>query len=339
MSTLQVIWYMLIGVLLTGYAVLDGFDLGVGFWTLFTKKGRDRRILLNAIGPVWDGNEVWLITGAGALFAAFPPVYAAVFSGLYIPLMLVLLGLIFRAVSIEFRGKTPSSLWQKTWDTAFGAGSVLAALLFGVAIGNILRGLSLDAAGNYAGTLTGLLHPYALLIGLVGLAMTATHGALYLVLKTEGDLGLRARRWARKAWVVYLALFVLAGIATFAYQRQLLTNYRAQPVLWILPLFALAAIACIGLFNRSGRPLHAFVCSALSIAGLMSMVGASIFPALVPARNDPSLSLTLANASSSELTLRAMLVIAIIGMPLILGYTLWIYRTFAGKVKLEEESY
>ena len=176
MLELQVTWYFLIGFLLTVYAVLDGFDLGVGFWHLFTKSDEDRRVLLNAVGPVWDGNEVWLITGGGALFAAFPHVYATVFSGMYLALMLVLYALIFRAVSMEFRSKDPSARWRAGWDAAFSLGSVVPALLFGVALGNLLRGLLLDATKTYVGGFFNLLNPYALLIGVVGLAMIATHG-------------------------------------------------------------------------------------------------------------------------------------------------------------------
>jgi len=339
MSVLQVIWFFLIGVLLTGYAILDGFDLGVGFWYLFTRKDEKRRVLLNAIGPVWDGNEVWLLTGGGAIFAAFPHVYATVFSGFYLALMLVLFALIFRAVSVEFRSSAPSRRWRKGWDIAFAVGSIIPALLFGVAFGNILRGLPLDDAKNFVGTFLTLLNPYALLIGLVGFAMFATHGALYLVLKTEDNLAQQAANWARKAWGVYLGLFVVASAVTVIAQPRLLNNYKSVPVLWLLPLFALGTIIMIGVFSKRGEQIKAFIASALSIAGLMAMSGAALFPNLVPALGKPEWSLTVMNASSSSLTLKTMFILVLVGMPVVIVYTVWVYRTFAGKVKLEGDSY
>ncbi|HUU03990.1 MAG TPA: cytochrome d ubiquinol oxidase subunit II [Myxococcota bacterium] len=337
MSALQVTWFLLVGLLLTVYAVLDGFDLGVGFWHLFTKKDQDRRVLLNSIGPVWDGNEVWLLTGAGAIFAAFPPVYATVFSGFYLALMLVLLALIFRAVSVEFRSKVESARWRSTWDMVFGIGSSLTALLLGVALGNILGGLPLDSNGNFSGSFFSLLNPYALLIGLVGLAMLATHGALYLQLKTSDDLCVRALSWAKKAWVAYLALFIVAVVTTIVTQADLLENYKAVPFLWILPVLALALVISIGVFAVKGRAGWAFISSSLSIVSLMGLTGAALFPRLVPAIGMPERSLTLFNSSSSELTLKSMLILASIGMPFVIGYTIWMYRAFAGKVKPDQD--
>ncbi len=339
MTALQITWFFLIGVLLTGYAILDGFDLGVGIWHLFARKDEDRRRLLNAIGPVWDGNEVWLITGGGAIFAAFPHVYATVFSGMYLALLLVLLGLILRAVSLEFRSKVASPGWRRTWDVAFAVGSALPALLFGVAMGNLLRGLPLSADKEFAGTFLGLLNPYALLIGVLGFAMFATHGAVYVVLKTDGELSERAKGWAARAWVVYLALFAVAVVATLATQRQLLANYRTMPFLWVIPVVAGVGIVMTGVRNRKDQAGPAFVWSALSIAGLMAMCGSGLFPSLVPALGEPALSLTVANASSSPLTLKVMLIVALVGMPLVLIYTAWAYRTFSGKVQVTTDVY
>jgi len=339
MSGLQITWFFIIGLLLAAYAILDGFDLGVGFWHLFTKREHDRRVHLGSIGPLWDGNEVWLLTAGGALFAAFPPVYATVFSGLYIPLMLVLFGLIFRAVSLEFRGHDPSRRWRSAWDRAFAVGSVLPALLFGVAAGNIVRGLPLDEVGNFAGSLLDLLNPYALCVGLLGLAMFATHGALYLAVKTEGRVAEQARTWAQKAWGAYLLLFLLASAATLITQRQCRANYDAVPALWALPVCALAAIVMIGVLSRRGQERNAFAFSSVSIVALMALWGAAIFPDLVPALGRPEWSLTAMNASSSELTLKTMLILAAVGMPLVIVYTTWVYRTFGGKVKLGDEAY
>jgi cytochrome d ubiquinol oxidase subunit II len=331
MSELQIVWFLLVGLLLTVYAILDGFDLGVGFWYLRTKKEKEKSILRAAIGPVWDGNEVWLLTGAGALFAAFPPVYATVFSGFYLALILVLMALIFRAVSLEMRDKVDSAAWQRAWDLAFGIGSTVAALLLGVALGNILRGVPLDASGRFAGTFLGLLNPYALLVGLLGLVMMLSHGALYIVLKSDGELAARARSWAARSSLVYLVLFIMTSLLTFATQAQLLDNLKAQPVLWLIPGLALVMVIATVVLSRRESAGRAFIASSLSIAALMGTAGASLFPKLVPASNDPALSLTAFNASSSQLTLWTMLVLAIIGVPLVVTYTIWAYRAFAGK--------
>ncbi len=338
MMTLQIVWFLLVGVLLVGYAVLDGFDLGVGLWHLFTKKDEHRRVLLRSIGPFWDGNEVWLITGGGALFAAFPPVYASVFSGFYLALFLVLMALIFRAVAIEFRSQEEGKRWRNFFDWAFSIGSLVPALVYGVAIGNLLGGVPLDAGGDYHGGLFGLLNPYALLIGVVGLMMFATHGALWIGFKTEGELSEKALNWARIAFFAYAGLFVLAAVVSLATQPQHLENYKEMPVLWILPVLALAGFAVLGLLILKRRAFHAFLASAALIALLFLLVAAAIFPALVPAV-DPKLSLTAFNSSSSKLTLSWMLGIAIVGMPFVLGYTVWVYRSFAGVVKADDEGY
>lgn len=341
MTTLQIIWFFLIGVLLIGYAILDGFDLGVGFWHLFAKKDKDRRILLNSVGPVWDGNEVWLLTGGGAIFAAFPPVYATVFSGFYLALMLLLAALIFRAVSLEFRSKVESARWRSTWDTAFSLGSIVAALLLGVALGNILRGIPLDDRGYYSGTFFGLLNPFALVIGLLGVSMFATHGALYIVLKAEGDLAEKAKGWAQKAWYAYIALFLVVSAWTITGQPHLMVNYTSGigAVLFLIPGAALYSIIWCLLYTRREKPGKAFLMSSISIAALMMTAGFAIFPNIVTAPNDPTRNLSVYNASSSQYTLTVMLILALIGVPIVVGYTIFIYRVFRGKVKLGEHSY
>jgi cytochrome d ubiquinol oxidase subunit II len=339
MIGLETTWFFLIGLLFTVYAVLDGFDLGVGFWYLFAREQRDRRALLRAIGPFWDGNEVWLLTGGGALFAAFPHAYATVFSGFYLAMMLVVFGLIFRAVAIEVRDRETSARWRAGWDRAFAAGSIVPALLLGVAIGNILRGVPLDASMDFSGSFFGLLNPYALLIGLVGFSMLATHGALYLAWRLRGDLQRRARGWAQKAWVAYLALFVLTSPVTLTTQGHLLRNYRAIPALWGLPILAVVLIAALGYFNHRGRAGSAFAVSCVAIVTVMAKTAAALYPRLVPALGRPELSLTISNASSSALTLKTMLILAAIGMPVVIAYTLWAYRTFARPVDAEEGPY
>ena len=339
MTALQVTWFFLIGVLLIGYAILDGFDLGVGFWHLFVSKDEERRIGLNAIGPVWDGNEVWLLTGGGALFAAFPPVYASVFSGFYLAVMLLLLALISRAASMEFRSKVEHPRWRSAWDTAFSLGSSAAALLFGVALGNILRGVPLDLDGNYTGSFLGLLNPYALLIGVMGWAMLATHGALYLCLKASGELETRACAWASKAWTVYAGLSMLSMVSTVGWQAHLLTNYWHWPVLFLVPLGTVVAVGAIKWLLQQGQIWRAFLASSAAIAGWMATSGLGLFPRLVPALGNPERSLTAFNSSSSQTTLTIMLVLALLGMPLVLVYTVYIYRLFRGKVVLDEHSY
>ncbi len=339
MTTLQVAWFFLMGTLLTVYAILDGFDLGVGIWHPLVKGDKERRIMLNAIGPVWDGNEVWLVTGGAVLFAAFPPVYATVFSGFYLAVMLIVFALILRAVSLEFRSKSDSPRWRKGWDAAFAIGSFIPALLFPVAIGNLLRGLPLDAAGNYAGGFFGLLSPYALLIGLTGLAMFATHGAIYIALKTEGRLRQDALKRAKLAWAAWVVLFILSGILTIFSHPERGTNFLAHPSLWIVIFFAIAALAITGYTLRLEYEGWAFIGSSLTIVGHMGIVAATLFPSLVPAIGKSGGGLTLANSSSSELTLKTMLVIAMIGIPIVVAYTLWIYRTFEGKVQEEHLSY
>lgn len=333
MTTLQIIWFVLIGVLLIGYSILDGFDLGVGFWHLFDKKDEHRKIMMKSIGPVWDGNEVWLLTGGGAIFAAFPPVYASVFSGFYLALMLVLLGLIFRAVSLEFRNKVNDAKWKAKWDVAFGIGSILPALLFGVALGNVVRGLELDASGNYIGGFFALLNPYALVVGVTGLAMFALHGALWIVLKSEGELQQRARGWVSKAWPVFLVLFIVSAVWSLA----LYTN-GGMVLAIIATAVVLAAIVAVKVFSNKKDDLKAFWASATSILAIWGAVGASLFPNMVPAFNE-ELSLTIYNASSSQATLTVMLIMALLGMPFVLGYTIYIYKAFSGKVVLEDSDY
>jgi cytochrome d ubiquinol oxidase subunit II len=327
MITLQIIWLLLIGILIIGYAILDGFDLGVGCWHLFAKKGKERSSFIHSIEPFWDGNEVWLLTGGGALFAAFPAVYATVFSGFYLPLMLILLGLIFRAVSIEYRNKVEDPRWVGAWDIAFSFGSMLPSLLYAVAVGNLLRGLQLDAKGDYTGGFLALLNPYSLVIGLVGFSMFALHGALYLAVKTGGETQCKARRWAAQTWWVYALLFFVAeGWTASCYLR----NGVVLP--FVLATLAVVALALIKAFNNKGEDLKAFLASCASIALVMLSVVAVLFPNLVIATNDPALSLTIFNSSSSLRTLSVMLVIALIGMPVVIGYTIFIHRIFKGKV-------
>jgi cytochrome d ubiquinol oxidase subunit II len=336
LATLQVIWFLLFGVLIIGYAILDGFDLGIGALSLFVRDPRQRGQHMDVIAPVWDGNEVWLLTGGGALFAAFPPVYATVFSGFYIAFMLLLAALIFRAVSFEFRHKIDSPGWRSFWDYAFGLGSLVPALLYGVAVGNVLHGLPVtkDATGFvWQGTFLGLLNPYALLVGVTGLAMFLTHGALYLAFKADGPVAQRAGRWAPRLWIAWVALWALSTMATVLVSSWLLVGLLRNPLFFLLLGLALASLVAIPVWARSGSFGKAFLASSTAIAAQIGLVGLSLFPRLVPSSLDlEGASMTITNASSTQPTLTAMLVIALIGMPLVIGYTFFIYRVFKGRV-------
>jgi len=334
---LQTIWFILVAVLLAGYVVLDGFDLGVGLWYLFGGE-KDRRAMLAAIGPVWDGNEVWLLTGAGALFAAFPHVYATVFSGFYLAMMLVVFALIFRGVAVEFRNKVASPAWRRFWDAAFAVGSSLTALLLGVALGNILRGLPMDAGRNVTGSFFSLLNPYALLIGVAGFGVVAAHGALYLAIRTQGDLRRRALRWAGRAVVAEAVLLALAAAATALLDIRLLRNYNAVPVLWVVPAAAGAVVALLVVACRRGQAGRAFVLSAATIVALWALAGVALYPDLVPAAGDGAASLTIANASSTQRTLTIMLIVALAGMPIVIGYQAWLYWTFRRPVEQRDDT-
>ncbi len=336
---LEGIWYLLVGALFTGYAILDGFDLGVGALHLFTRNDRDRRVMINSIGPVWDGNEVWLVTGGGALFAAFPDVYASVFSGFYMAFILLLVTLIFRAVAIEFRSKQPMLWWRRFWDVSFSAGSVLSGLLIGVALGNIARGIPLDSAGVFTGGFWSLLNPYAVLVGLTAVTLFAMHGAIYIVMKTEGELHDMMRRWARRAIGVFSAFYATTTIVTIIFLPHMTANMKHHPWLFIVPVINVLAIANIFRELRRGRDLRAFLSSALSMAALMAIFGIGLFPNLVLSRPEVANSLTVFNSASSPKTLGIMLIMAAVGLPLVIAYTTVIYRVFRGKVTLDSHSY
>ena len=339
MPALGDIWFFLVGVLLLGYAVLDGFDLGAGTLHLFVARTDDeRRTVLRSIGPVWDGNEVWLLTAGGALFAAFPLVYATVFSGFYLALILLLAALIFRAVALEFRDQVESAGWKRAWDVAFFLGSALPALLLGVAVGNAVRGLPIDASGNYAGCLVGLLTPFPLLVGLLVVALVVTHGAAWLTLKTEGELAGRARRASLAGWAALAVLWVLVTLIgrVLAADRW---DAFGNPLAWIAPAVVVVALVAFPLLVRARRELAAFGASALGIAGLIATMGIGLYPNLVPALDAPERSLTIARAASSDLSLTVMLVITLLGVPLVLAYTAFVYWRFRGKVRPSDTGY
>jgi cytochrome d ubiquinol oxidase subunit II len=336
---LNTIWFILVGVLFTGYAMLDGFDLGIGALHLFTKKDEERRVLLNAIGPVWDGNEVWLVTGGGALFAAFPNVYATVFSGFYLAFYLLLASLIFRAVAIEFRSKQPMRWWRQTWDIGFSVGSILSALLMGVALGNIAWGIPIDANGEFAGTFLGLLMPYPLLVGVTTVALFMMHGAIYGVMKTEGALHDKLRVWAMRCIIFFVICAATTTMATLLYVPHMANRVRANPWLFSIVLANMLAIANIPREFHHNRDWLAFLSSCGAMITLMLLFGLNLFPNLVYSLPNPENSLNIYNAASSQKTLGIMLVIACIGVPIVIAYTVCIYWIFRGKVKIDRMSY
>jgi cytochrome d ubiquinol oxidase subunit II len=336
---LRTIWFLLVGVLLIGYAVLDGFDLGVGILHRFAKDDTERRMHLNAIGPIWDGNEVWLLTGGGALFAAFPPVYATAFSGFYIAFMLLVAVLILRATSFEFRGKVGSTRWRGFWDWCFTIGSAVPALLYGVAVGNVLRGLPIDAAGEFTGGFLGLLNPYALLVGLVTITLFTMHGAAYLTLKVTGDHRERMRRWVDRGLVAFLLLYTLATGYTMFGVRYLFDGLARNPLLWIFLVLLIAAVTAVRIGRRRAKDALAFLGTSGIVVAVTILAAVAMYPRLLPSRTDLAYSLTIYNASSSPRTLWVMLVIALLGMPFVVGYTIYVYRVFRGTVVLSDESY
>jgi len=362
-DTLRFIWWALIGVLLVGFAVTDGFDLGSGMLLPFAARNDvERRLVINSVGPVWEGNQVWLILGGGAVFAAWPQLYAVSFSGFYLAMFVVLSALILRPVAFKFRSKRESPQWRARWDGVLFFSGLVPALIFGVAVGNVLQGVpfrfATDMHIHYDGSFFGLLNPFALLCGLVSVAMMAMHGAAWLQLKTAGPVAERSRRYGMVAAAATIVLYAAAGfwmasavggyritsvVDTVGPSNPLLksvelqagawfANYAAHPWTLAAPVagFAGALLALVGLALR--RELLALLAGALGIAGIILSVGASMFPFILPSSIDPRASLTVWDSSSSHLTLFIMLVVTAIFIPLIVAYTTWVYHVLWGKV-------
>lgn len=336
---LHLIWFILVGVLLAGYAILDGFDLGVGALHLFAKGDHERRLMINSIGPVWDGNEVWLVTGGGAIFAAFPDVYATLASGFYLAVFLLIFSLIFRAVAIEFRSKQPHAWWRQSWDVAFSVASILCAFLFGVVLGNLIWGIPLGADKEFQGSFLGLLHPYALLTGLTVVSVCMMHGAIYVVMKTEGEFHDKARAWVKNSIIFFVIMYVLLTMATMLYAPRMVENFKVHPVLFLVPVAQLLIIANIPREIYHKQDFLAFLSSSVAIVLFMFLFGFGVFPDMVYSNPIPENTLTIYNASSSPKTLQTMFIIALIGMPIVLAYTISIYWIFRGKVKIDDHSY
>lgn len=336
---IQTFWFITLGILLAGYGILDGFDLGVGILHLGARNDHERRLFLNSIGPLWDGNEVWLVTFGGALFAAFPVAYAASFSGFYIPFMLLLFSLIFRAVSIEFRSKRPEPGWRAAWDVAFSVASGSAVMLFGAAVGNAMQGMAIDGTREYVGDTLSLFSPYPLLVGAFAVATCAMHGSIYLYLKNEGELQQRIHRWMWRTFFVFLAFYLVTSAVTLVRFPHALSNFRTIPAAWVVVVLNVLAVANIPRAIHQGRPLYAFVSSSSTIAALTFLFGMALYPNLLDSSLGEQFNLTIYNASSSRKTLELMRLIALLGMPFVLTYTGIVYWVFRGKVKLGENSY
>ncbi len=330
---LNTIWFVLIAVLFAGFFMLEGFDYGVGMLLPFLgKTDEERRMIINAIGPFWDGNEVWMLTAGGAMFAAFAQWYATLFSGFYIALLLMLLALILRGVSFEYRSKSDNPKWRNAWDWAIFIGSFLPALLWGVAVANIIRGVPIDADMNFVGTFWGLLNPFALLGGLMFLAVFLFHGAVYLALKTGDPVMSRAQATAKKMWIVALVLVVLFVVYAFA-----ATGLYASGAAYLPTLIAAVALILAGVFLMKGRTGWAFAMTAVTIVFVTFTAFAGLYPNVLPSTLDPAYNLTIYNASASQYTLKIMTIVALIFTPLVLIYQGWTYYTFRQRLTLEHE--
>ena len=365
-ATLKVIWWLLLGVLLIGFAVMDGFDLGVGMLLPFlARDDTERRVLINTVGPVWEGNQVWLILGGGAIFAAWPMLYAASFSGFYPAMLLVLAALILRPVGFKFRGKMPGERWRTIWDWALFVSGLVPSLVFGVAMGNLLEGVPFsfdqELRASFQFGLLHLLNPFALLCGLVSVSMLTTHGAVYLSVKTDGEIAQRARAASRAGALLWLGLFALAGVWLWRSGYGLVitggaapaatpdplaksavlsagawfANYQRWPAAWLLPALGLAAPLAVVALARFRRRLLVFVVSSLGIAGVIGTVGVSLFPFLLPSSSHPASSLTVWDSSSSQRTLWTMLIVVGLFLPIVMLYTGWVYHVLRGPVTPE----
>lgn len=340
LSDLQFIWFSIFVILLTGYAILDGFDLGVGMLHLLGENDKERRVILNSIGPVWDGNGVWLVTAGGALFAGFPAIYATIFSAFYMPIMILLTGLIFRAVAIEFRSKQPMAWWRWSWDIMFTIASFIISMMLGISLGNLIVGIPLDENGEFIGTFWSLLNPYAILVGVMTTALFIMHGSIYLMMKTDGILHEKLRKYVNPSIIFFIMCYAITTAATLIYLPYMTEIVRNHSELFVVAVFNMLLIANIPREISKARDGWAFISSCGNIICLMALYGLGTYPIVVRAINDPArLSLTIYNSSSSAKTLEILLLIAIIGVPLVITYTIAIYKIFHGKVKIDPTSY
>ncbi len=333
---LETTWFVLWGLLWAVYFILDGFDLGLGTLMPFLSKSeQDTRTILNAAGPFWDGNEVWLITAGGVTFAAFPTAYAVMFSALYAPLLIILFSLIFRAVSFEFRSKEDHPLWTSFWDKVHFVSNFIPALLFGVAFANLFIGIPIDADGVYHGNLLKLLNPYGLAGGIFFLCMFCMHGALWLAIKTEGELQTRALSVVKMLWPAVLVLLLVFLGLTPVYTK-LFNNYLAMPFLFVAPLVAVIGLVGVLYMLKAGKIVLAWASSGIFILGVTFFGVLGMFPGIVISSLNPEWSITAFNSASSPLTLKIMLGVALVCVPIVIAYQAWMYVVFGGKVTKED---
>lgn len=337
---LEIFWYIVIIASVLFYATLDGFDLGVGSLHLFARTDEERRVFLNAIGPVWDGNEVWLVVLVGGLFAGFPYAYATLLSSFYIPLTFLITGLIFRAVAIEFRSKVSHKSWRSFWDFSFFVASTLIAFAIGVALGNMVAGIPLNETHDYVGgSLLTFLTPYSILTGVLVVSLFMMHGAIFLVMKTEGSLQEHLKRWINPTIIFFIIIYAVATMATLVYQTQMTDRLRERPYLFIIVILNILCIANIPREIHHNRPGFAFISSCGNIALLLILFAIGSFPVLIRSSIHPDGSLTVWNAAATPKTLTVLSIIVLIGIPLVIAYGFYVYRIFRGKVKIDHMSY
>jgi cytochrome bd ubiquinol oxidase subunit II len=346
---METLWFMVVAVMVTAYVVLDGFDLGAGVIYLFVaRSSAERRMVLRAIGPVWDGNEVWLLAAGGTLYFAFPQLYASSFSGFYLPLMMVLWLLMLRGIGIEFRAHMQNPVWQGFFDVVFFASSALLTIFFGAALGNVIRGVPLGPDGYFfeplwtdfrVGAHPGILDWYTVMAGVIALVTLTAHGALYVVTKTEGELNLRARRVALVIWPIQGLLTVVSLIATYSIKPQVMDNYARHPSGILIPLAVLASLGAMIWATLKGKEKPAFVASSFYIAGMLVGAAFALYPVVLPASTDPSYSLTIYNSAAGHYGLVVGITWWCIGFVLALAYFVFIFRMFRGKVRLEGGGY
>jgi cytochrome d ubiquinol oxidase subunit II len=365
-ETLKLIWWLFVGVLLVGFAITDGFDLGIGALLPFLGKNDDeRRVIINSVGATWEGNQVWFVTAGGAIFAAWPIVYATAFSGFYIALMLTLFALFFRPVGFDYRSKVADPRWRSLWDWGLFAGGFVPALIFGVAFGNLLQGVPFsfdnDMRVTYTGSFWQLLNPYGLLVGVISLSMLLMHGSIYLQIKTEGVIAERARRATRITGAVFIACFIFAGVWIMNWidgyhitsmlsanvesipldktvekaAGAWMNNYHSHPLLWLAPLLGIAGAILAIVSSSAKKPIAAFIASSVMLTGVIFTAGIAMFPFIMPSSSDPRSSLTIWDSVSSHKTLQIMFWVVLIFLPIVLAYTSWVYRVLRGKITVE----
>ena len=334
------LWYLVVGLLFSGYAVLEGFDYGAGAWHLFFKKDLSRRIAINAIGPLWDANQVWLIIGSGALFAGFPVMYATMLSAMYIPFILFLMMLVLRSTAIKFRSSEDMKWWRKTWDITYFVSNVLIAFLLGVILGNLLQGFELYENYTYKGGIFfSFLNPYAIMVGFTTLSIFMTQGTIFLLLKTEGRLHARLTFLLKKGMIFFILSFLATSIYTLTFLDGVIDKFKENPIFFIIPVLAFLAVANVPRLVSKKKYANALVFSSLTMAFLLMLVAFQLYPVLLPSTVDPKFSVTIYNAASSQKSLGIMLTMVVIGAPLLSGYLVFLYKTFNGKVKLDDTSY